>query len=259
MQDAAAPPSSVRVPLGVIGLVGLLVTGAVLSACSSSPASNSTATTATTAPTTVTTTAGSSSSGGSDASQLQSLSAAVQAGQHVSYKAVYTSHSSTGTSQTITIEQMPPKSVFLVSNGSVIDDGTHTYFCSASGGHEQCVTESASSTNPFASITALFSPTTLLNEFHAAQAAAAAHTAGYSVAISSSNYAGLAAKCLNYTDTTQTVKYCVTNSGILAYAQSTGGTFELTSYSSSPAASDFSLPAGATVVTIPNVSIPSVP
>ena len=138
----------------------------------------------------------------------------------------------------------------------MIDDGTHTYFCSASGGHEQCVTESASSTNPFASIANLFSPTTLLSEFHAAQAAAAAHTAGYSVAFSDATYAGLAAKCLNYTDTTQTVKYCVTDTGILAYAQSTGGTFELTSFSSSPAPSDFSLPAGATIVTIPDVSIP---
>ena len=231
----------------------------MLSACSSAPA-KSTATTGSSATTSagapVTTAAGGSSSGGSDASQIQSLSAAVQSGQHLSYKAVYSSHSTTGTAQTITIEQMPPKSAFSVSGGSVIDDGTHTYFCSGTAGHEQCVTESASSTNPFASIVNLFSPTTLLSEFHAAQAAAAAHTAGYSVAISNSTYAGLAAKCLNYTDTTQTVKYCVTDTGILAYAQSTGGTFELTSFSSSPAASDFSLPAGASVVTIPDVSIP---
>ncbi len=183
----------------------------------------------------------------------------MQSGEHASYKAVYTSQNSSGTSQTITIEQMPPKSVLSTTSGSVIDDGTHTYFCSASGSAEQCVTESSGGADPFASITALFSPTTLLNEFHAAEGAAAAHTAGYSVAFSSGTYAGLAAKCLDYTAATQTVKYCVTNTGILAYAQSTGGTFELTSFSTSPAAGDFSLPAGATVVTIPNVSLPSSP
>lgn len=262
MHDAS-PPAFSRAPRATLGaacLVGLLVTGVVLGACSSSKNAGASSTSATTAASNATTSAGSSSGGGSsDASQLQSLSSAVQSGEHASYKAVYTSQSTSGASQTITIEQMPPKSVFSTTSGSVIDDGTHTYFCSTSGGAEQCVTESSTGANPFASITALFSPTTLLNEFHAAEGAAAAHTAGYSVAFSSGTYAGLAAKCLDYTAASQTVKYCVTNTGILAFAQSTGGTFELTSFSTSPAAGDFSLPAGATVVTIPDVSLPGSP
>jgi hypothetical protein len=41
---------------------------------------------------------------------------------------------------------------------------------------------------------------------------------------------------------------------VLAYVKSTGATFSLTSYSSSPPASDFALPAGATVETIPSAS-----
>ena len=49
------------------------------------------------------------------------------------------------------------------------------------------------------------------------------------------------------------MKYCVTDSGILAYAASAGSTFELTSFTSSPAASDFALPAGATVITVPSI------
>jgi hypothetical protein len=264
VHDASVSPAASRAPrapLGTVCLIGVLLTGVVLSACGSSKNAGSTsATSATTAASSATTSGGSSTGGGtSDASQLQSLSSAVQSGEHASYKAVYTSQSSTGAAQTITIEQMPPKSVFSTTSGSVIDDGTHTYFCSASGAAEQCVTESSGGANPFASITALFSPTTLLNEFHAAEGAAAAHTAGYSVAFSSGSYAGLAAKCLDYTAATQTVKYCVTDTGLLAYAQSTGGTFELTSFSSSPAAGDFSLPPGATVVTIPDVSLPSSP
>ena len=72
----------------------------------------------------------------------------------------------------ITIEQKPPKSVFSTSSGSVINDGTHTYFCTTTGGKKQCVSESGAGVNPLASITTLFSPTTLLNEFHAAEAAA---------------------------------------------------------------------------------------
>jgi hypothetical protein len=46
-------------------------------------------------------------------------------------------------------------------------------------------------------------------------------------------------------------KYCVTDSGILAYGASAGNTFELTSYSPAPPDSDFTLPPGATVVTLP--------
>jgi hypothetical protein len=46
-------------------------------------------------------------------------------------------------------------------------------------------------------------------------------------------------------------KYCVTNAGILASLTSASGGFTLTSYSGSVPSSDFSLPMGATVVTLP--------
>jgi hypothetical protein len=230
------------------------VTGVVVSACSSSSNSVATATTSTTASSSATTEPAPSGGGSSSrSSQFDALSSSVQAGECATFKAVYTSHTTSGTTQTITIEQTPPKSVFSVPTGSVIDDGTHTYFCTAAGGSEQCVESTSSgSPNPFSVLTEIFDPTTLLNEFHAAQSAAAAHTAGYTVAFSGATYAGLSAKCLDYTGGGQSVKYCVTNSGILAYAQAAGGTFELTSFSSSPAASDFALPAGAPVVTLPS-------
>jgi len=44
----------------------------------------------------------------------------------------------------------------------------------------------------------------------------------------------------------------VTKSGILAYEGSQGSSFQLTSYSTTVASSDFSLPAGATVQTLPS-------
>jgi hypothetical protein len=240
--------------LGVATLIGLLLTGVVLAACSSSPSSSATTTTGASSGTTATTSSSSSGGGSSDASKIQSLSSSVQAGQHATFKAVYTTHSATAASQTITIEQMPPKSVFGTTSGSVINDGTHTYFCSSSGGTSQCVSESATAgSNPLKSITALFDPATILSEFQAAQSAAAAHSLGYSFAFSSETYAGVPTKCVNFTHAAESVKYCVTDSGILAYASSAGNTFELTNFTSSPAASDFSLPAGATVITVPSI------
>lgn len=260
MHDATPTPAS-RARQGTSGvacLIGLLLTGVVLAACSSS--SNSAATTTSGASAATTTTASSSSGGGSsDASKIQSLSSAVQAGQHATFKAVYTTHSATAASQTITIEQMPPKSVFGTTSGSVINDGTHTYFCSSSGGQQQCVSESGATGNPLASITALFNPSAVLSEFQAAETAAAAHSLGYSLAFSSQTYAGVPTKCVNFTHAAQTVKYCVTDSGILAYAASAGSTFELTNFTSSPASSDFSLPSGATVITVPSIPGQSIP
>ena len=251
-----ASPRSSRAGLRSFGatfLIGLLVAGVVLGACGGS---GNSATKSSTTPAASSTTSAAASAGSSDLSQLRALSSEVQAGKGASYKATYTSHSVSGTPQTITIEQKPPKSVFTTSSGSVINEGTRTYFCTSAGAQQQCVSESSTGANPFQSITNFFDPTTLLSEFRAAEAAAGSHTAGYSVAFSDSTYAGLQAKCLHYTSGSQTVTYCVTDSGILAYAQSAGGTFELTGFSSTPPASDFALPAGATIVTVPNVSVP---
>jgi hypothetical protein len=254
-------PSSSRAPratIGTAGLIGLLVVGSVLSACSSS--TNSSTNKTTTTARSPTTTSSGSSSGSSDASQFQALSSEVQAGQHATYGATYISKTAGGTSQTITFEQKPPKSVLSTPSGSVINDGTHTYFCSTSGGKQQCVSDSLAGANPYAALANLFDPTTLLNEFHAAETAAGSHALGYSADFSNSTYAGLHARCVRYTSSSsQSVKYCVTNSGILAYTESAGATFELSGFSAAPPASDFTLPAGATVITIPNVSIPSVP
>jgi len=239
---------------GLVLLAGVVLSGVVLGACSGTRNSGTTATTDTTSGGGATTAPGSS-----DAGELGALSSSVQAGARATFKAVYTSHSSTGPSQTITIEQMPPKSVFAFSSGSLIDNGTDSYLCTAAGGQNDCVEESSTGPNPFASITDVFNPTNLINEFRAVEATAAAHTAGYSVAFSNSTYAGLSAKCVNYTSLGQTVKYCVTDSGILAFAQAPGGTFQLTSYSSSPPASDFALPSGVPVITLPSVPVTSLP
>jgi hypothetical protein len=226
-------------------LIGVTLLGIVLAACGSSTKS---ATTTSTPPsgTTATTSAGTPSASSSLA-KIEALSASVQGAEKATFKAVYNVVPTTGASETVTIEQAPPKTVLALSNERVIDTGTATYFCSSSN---QCFSEG--STNPLASLTALFSPQTALTEFRAVQASAAAHAAGYNVAISSGSYGGQSTTCANITGTGSPVKYCVTKQGLLAYASSSGGTFSLSSYSGSPPASDFSLPAGATVITIPS-------
>ncbi len=156
----------------------------------------------------------------------------------------------------MTIEQSPPKSVFESKGGSVIDTGTATYFCSTTSTPATCISEGAS--NPLASLVALFSPATVLAGLKEAQAEADAHAAGYNLSFSSGSYAGQSTTCANISGAGNTAKYCVTKQGILAYVSSNGGTFSLTSYSSSPPAGDFAIPAGATVDTIP-AGIPSAP
>jgi hypothetical protein len=85
----------------------------------------------------------------------------------------------------------------------------------------------------------------------AAQAEAVAHAAGYDVTFSTASFAGQSATCATIAAAGKNAKYCVTKQGILAYEGSSASSFTLTSYSSSPPASDFALPAGATVMSIP--------
>ncbi len=239
------PSSSLaRLPRGTVVLVGLLLLGGALAACGSSNNAASGPTTSPTVGGSPTTTA--SSSAGSALSKLEHLSSSVQAAEKATFKAVYTVTNASST-QTVTIEQSPPKSVFSTSGGSLIDTGTASYFCTNSG---QTTCESTGTTNPLAALVAVFSPATVLAGLKSAEAQADAHAAGYSITFSSGSYAGQSTTCANIASTTA-VKYCVTQQGVLAYVSGNGGSFSLTSYSSSPPASDFSLPAGATVVTLP--------
>lgn len=247
--------SLARASRGVIVLVGLVLIGVVLAACSSSTSPTAGTTTTTTAASSATTNASGAASNA--LSKLQGLSSTIQAAEKKPFKAVYTITSANAATQTVTVEQSPPKSAFGTKSGDVIDTGTASYYCTTTSTPPTCL--SAGTTNPLASLVAVFSPETVLAGLREAESEADAHAAGYNVSFSSGTYAGQGATCANLsglTGTDSTVKYCVTNSGVLAYVSATSGTFSLTSYSSSPPASDFALPAGATVETIPG-GIPS--
>jgi hypothetical protein len=231
--------------------VAALVAGLALGGCGSSSSKGSSTTVASSGSGTTATTA--ASGGGDAAAQIQALSASVQSAQHATFKAVYTL---TGTSAnaTVTLEQKPPKSLFSSGDGLVINNGTTTYFCSTSG---QKVCESSTGANPLASLAATLSPAAAITAMQQAQSQVAAHIAGYDVTFSSQSFAGQSSTCMNVSAQGQSAKYCVTKDGILAYSGAAGSSFSLTSFSGSVSDSDFTLPAGTSIVTIPGgVTVP---
>jgi hypothetical protein len=186
---------------------------------------------------------------------LKAITKAINSGKHLTYQATYTSVSN-GQTTTVTIAQAPPKSNFSSSTGSVISDGKSTYYCSSSGGKEQCLTVSGA--NPLLGLEDLFSPQVALGALAEAKEGLVSKALGISTTQTSASFAGQPSTCVTVTVRGKAGKYCVTNKGLLAYAGSSSSSyFQLTKYSSSPSSSLFSLPAGATTVTLPGgVSIP---
>lgn len=189
------------------------------------------------------------------ATELSALSSQVQAAKNRSFKATWTTSSASGGPTTVTLEQKPPDSLFLTSGGSggggeFLATATASYFCGSSSGTETCLKESGP--NPLVGLMDLYTGDTFVSALQGYEAEVAAKVQGVDLKFSNQSFAGLSAKCVNASSKGQSFKWCVTSSGILAYA-STGGkaTFSLTSYSTKVSASDFNLPHGATVATLP--------
>jgi hypothetical protein len=189
-------------------------------------------------------------SSSSTSKQLKTVIAHAQAAKNGTFKAVYLS-SSNGSTQTITIEQQPPKSVFSSGTTTVINNGTTTYVC-YSHGQEVCISEKSAG-NPLAGLQNLYSPNNAVSVLKAAQSQVTHNTRGYHVSFANKTFAGLASTCVTITGNGQHGKYCVTKSGILAYDGANGTSFQLTSYTTHVSSGDFNVPAGATVQTQPNL------
>jgi len=238
-----------------------VIGGAVLLAACGSSSSSSTTTTGATATT---------AAGGSDAAaKLDTLAGNVKSAQQSTFRAIYTS-SSGGSSSTITLAQAPPKQLFSATDSSgstttLINTGTTTYSCSG-GGSSTVTCTSIGGKVAGAALTSLinvYNGSTALTVFNAWRSAIVARVAGVSLNFTDTTIAGQPSTCANWSRSGDTATYCVTSSGVLAKVEASGGSsgsgtsFELTSYSSSPPASSFAVPAGATVVTLPGgVSVP---
>jgi hypothetical protein len=139
----------------------------------------------------------------------------------------------------------------------VIDTGSGTYSCSSSSGTPTCV--SVGSTDPLADTLDFVTGDTALSALNALKTGIAQKLPNFSASYSTATYAGQTAQCVSGTESTNTYKYCVTDSGVLAYAGGTStsgfGGLTITAFSTNVSSSEFSLPAGATVVTIPSSGV----
>jgi hypothetical protein len=105
-----------------------------------------------------------------------------------------------------------------------------------------------------------YNGTTALSAITGWESIEAAHLGGVSLTFTNTTIAGQPVRCANWKYQGSSATYCVTDSGVLAKVESSGGSnpsgsgssFELTSFTTSPPASAFELPTGATVVTIPS-------
>ena len=238
------------------------VTGLSLAACSSKPSgtpagsnNSGTTTTSSSSGTTGTSTSSTTSSGSSATSKLAALTQEVQNAKGGTFKLTYSeSSTAAGGSHSLTFEQMPPKFLFSLSGTGaalVVNTGTTTYTCSNASGHSVCYSFGAS--DPFAPLLGILTGATTLTAFRSLESGLAGKLAGVSATFSNQTFAGQSAQCVSGVKGADTFKYCITQSGVLAYAGGStatgGGALTLTAYSTSASAGDFALPAGATVVT----------
>jgi hypothetical protein len=150
--------SLARASRGITVLVGLVFIGVVLAACGNSSSPTAGTTTTTSAASSATTSA--STAAASALSKLQGLSSTIQAAEKKPFKAVYTITNANTATQTVTVEQSPPKSAFGTKSGDVIDTGTASYYCTTTSTPATCL--SAGTSNPLAALVAVFSPETVL-------------------------------------------------------------------------------------------------
>jgi hypothetical protein len=245
------------VGVGVAALAGASLLAACGSSSSSTTTTGASGSTATTA------------SGSSDASsKLGALTGNVKAAQKSTFEAVYTSTSG-GSTSTITLAQSPPKQLFSTTDASgsttsLVNTGSTTYSCTAdSGGSATCTGIGGGlAGSALTSLIGVYNGSAALSVLKAWQSSIAAHVAGVSLAFSDETIAGQHATCAHWSHGGDQTTYCVTSAGVLARVQSSSGSsggqnFELTSYTTSPPASAFTIPQNATIVTIPTgASVP---
>ena len=257
--DGRVNPVCRALAMGAAVLAG----AALLAACGGS-SSTTTTTAASGGPTT--TAAGS----GGSSSKLGALSSSVQNSSKSTYLAVYSSTDGSGGVTTVSFGQAPPKQVFSStdpsgSTTSILNTGSATYSCSSSSGGASTCTPLGGSlgSSALSGLLSVYNGTAAITTMKAWQSSLAAHLSGVSVTFSDESIAGQASTCANWSQGSDKATYCVTSSGVLAKVETSSGgssggvSFVLTSYTGAPPASQFELPAGASVVTLPGgVSAP---
>jgi len=236
----------------VIAGMALTAGAGLLAACGSSSSS-----------TTTTGASGTTGSGSGDtASKLDALTSNVEAAQKSAFQAVYTSTSS-GSTSTITLAQSPPKQLFSTTDGSgsttsLINTGTTTYSCTTdSGGTATCTSIGGGlAGSALTGLINVYNGSAALTVLKGWQSTLASRIAGASLTFTDETIAGQPSTCAHWSHGGDGATYCVTSSGVLARVEASGSSggnsFTLTSYTKAPPESAFTIPQGATVVTLPS-------
>jgi hypothetical protein len=213
---------------GLALVAGATVLALTLGACGSSSSSTSTSTSTTTT---------------TPVSQIQGLGHLAQSGENATFAATWTT-TSKGTTTTLSLAQDPPKSYFKVGSAVVINDGRATYYCASS---TICVKESG--VNPLADVMGVYDGQEFVSTIQGYDTAAILKLEGIDLSFHDATYGGLASTCVDIAHAGHTATWCVAHhTGILTYWAADGDSFTLTSYSSSPPASDFRAPKNVTTI-----------
>ena len=257
-------PSRVAAGLALVTVAAIVAAGCSSSSTptttttASASSTTSTTSTATSSTTTTTTAAASSTTTTSAGASGSGLLSKFQAGQQATFIATYKVTSGTSTSLTsLTIAQQGSDSLFGGTSSSgkfeLVNLGKKSYICSgqtSSGTGGMCLSEGAAASE--ADLFKMYEPGYYLPYFQAA-----AKASGGQVSYSSKSVNGISLSCVSVTDPTGktgTGTFCVTDQGVLGYVAWTGataadnGSFEITSYSTSVPASEFTLPATPTTI-----------
>jgi hypothetical protein len=179
--------------------------------------------------------------------QIESLKSSAAKGEGASFVASWTS-SSSGTVTKITLAHEGTKDYFATSSTFIVATSNQTYYCTTSA--MTCVKEAGM--DPLAGLLGLYDGSTFVDTAKVYTDQAILEAEGVSLNFSSGTYGGVASKCVKISKNASTATWCVgTSSGILTYWLANSDSFTLTSYSSTPPAADFSVPAGYTTTSIP--------
>jgi hypothetical protein len=214
------------------------------------------ATTTTSAAASTTTTAAGPSTTGSSSSALASLNKLASSAQHASNSTFSLTYVSTGSSpSTVILEQKPPMQLFKSGTGEVVFDGRKAYYCDTSSTPATCMSYGSAGSSPLGSMMSAYDAGTYAGIMKGWEGLVSAGIAGYHISFSTATFAGQPSDCVTWDYQGDKAKYCVTTSGVLAFvgggSGSSSSTFELTKYSTSVSAADFSLPKGATITKVP--------
>lgn len=183
---------------------------------------------------------------------LKKLEGVSALGSKGTFKLVYTAHGK-GAPPAVTIEEMPPDKLFRWANAEIVFNGKAAYYCTLLG-DLRCTKGASISETPEAALASAYSAASYASLIKQWEQDIRTGIDPVHAEFFTKDVAGLASECIYWDYETSSVRYCVTNSGILSYleVESTSGhqpfSLVLSKYSTDVPASDFSVPSGAKII-----------